>query len=243
MVKERYVHVDRSLSNWIVDAYGELWNPETKFYKDSIDCGRITKSIYLGSYELGAKVKDGLKLLGVTHILLIGKEMDEVFPSDFEYKSFTISDKPSENISKFFEEAVSWIDQALTESPTNVVFIHCRAGMSRSATITICYLMKALKMPYIDAVETVRQARYWILPNSGFKKQLLELNAEMKNKSTVEDVLLYEKCFYKLRHANFKKYQLESDDKLFIQETFEQLFGKNHQHTIRVQKEINNISL
>lgn len=241
MVKERYQKADRSLTNWIVDSYGEIYNPETKFYKDSIDCGRITKSIYLGSYELGAKVRDGLKLLGVSHILLVGNSMHEVFPDDFQYKSILIADKPTENIEQYFDECISWIDSALMD-PNNVVFIHCKAGMSRSATITIAYLMRAHKLNFIDAVETVRQARYWIIPNSGFKQQLLHLNSELRNKSSKEDIVLYDQCFNLMRTATWKRYKLEPGDKSFILESFEYLFGTNHSHTIRIKKELDNLT-
>ena len=52
------------------------------------------------------------------------------------------------------------------------VFIHCKAGVSRSATITIAYLMKKYKLTYEEALMYVRSKRSIICPNAGFVKQL-----------------------------------------------------------------------
>jgi dual specificity MAP kinase phosphatase len=53
------------------------------------------------------------------------------------------------------------------------VLIHCYAGVSRSATITIAYLMQELGMPYSEAMKYVKSKRYFINPNDGFRRQLL----------------------------------------------------------------------
>lgn len=52
------------------------------------------------------------------------------------------------------------------------VLVHCFAGVSRSATIVIAYLMQEFGMGYTEATQYVRKQRYFINPNEGFKKQL-----------------------------------------------------------------------
>lgn len=54
------------------------------------------------------------------------------------------------------------------------VFVHCAAGVSRSASFVIAYLMKSKLMPYLDAYALVKCKRPIIKPNSGFVKQLEE---------------------------------------------------------------------
>jgi protein-tyrosine phosphatase len=53
------------------------------------------------------------------------------------------------------------------------VLVFCRAGMSRSATITIYYLMKRYNISYFDGYRFLKSKRQQIEPNSGFIEQLL----------------------------------------------------------------------
>ena len=54
----------------------------------------------------------------------------------------------------------------------NRVLVHCLAGMSRSATIVIAYLIATTPMTAGEATEFVRSKRRIIRPNYGFTKQL-----------------------------------------------------------------------
>lgn len=52
------------------------------------------------------------------------------------------------------------------------IMLHCAAGISRSASFTIAFLMRWKKMYLIDAKAYVKKKRPYIHPNSGFIKQL-----------------------------------------------------------------------
>lgn len=54
----------------------------------------------------------------------------------------------------------------------NRVLVHCLAGMSRSATIVIAYLIATTPMTAGEATEFVRSKRRIVRPNYGFTKQL-----------------------------------------------------------------------
>ncbi len=54
----------------------------------------------------------------------------------------------------------------------NRVLVHCLAGMSRSVTIVIAYLLATTPMTTTEATEFVRSKRRIIRPNYGFTKQL-----------------------------------------------------------------------
>jgi atypical dual specificity phosphatase len=54
----------------------------------------------------------------------------------------------------------------------NRVLVHCLAGMSRSATIVIAYLLATTSMTAGEATEFVRSKRRVVRPNYGFAKQL-----------------------------------------------------------------------
>ncbi|RDB29569.1 hypothetical protein Hypma_014898 [Hypsizygus marmoreus] len=59
------------------------------------------------------------------------------------------------------EPICDWIDQARMEG--GQVLVHCRVGVSRSATVTIAYVMKHLGLPLVDAYLIVRSRRLSVL--------------------------------------------------------------------------------
>ncbi|KAG6856272.1 hypothetical protein H0H87_005957 [Tephrocybe sp. NHM501043] len=59
------------------------------------------------------------------------------------------------------EPICDWIDQARIEG--GQVLVHCRVGVSRSATVTIAYVMKHLGLPLVDAYLIVRSRRLSVL--------------------------------------------------------------------------------
>lgn len=61
--------------------------------------------------------------------------------------------------------------------------MHCAAGVSRSASFVIAYLMTRKDMFYPEAVKYVKDRRKVINPNSGFKRQLYDYGkSAYKNK-------------------------------------------------------------
>ena len=63
--------------------------------------------------------------------------------------------------------------------------MHCAAGMSRSPTIIISYLMRALNMSLLDAFAMVKHKRSCIFPNNGFIKQLILYENTLFGKTTI----------------------------------------------------------
>ncbi|KAF8072211.1 hypothetical protein FPV67DRAFT_1411852 [Lyophyllum atratum] len=59
------------------------------------------------------------------------------------------------------EPICDWIDQARVEG--GQVLVHCRVGVSRSATVVIAYVMKHLGLPLVDAYLIVRSRRLSVL--------------------------------------------------------------------------------
>jgi len=59
------------------------------------------------------------------------------------------------------EPICDWIDKARQEG--GQVLVHCRVGVSRSATVTIAYVMKHLNLPLVDAYLIVRSRRLSVL--------------------------------------------------------------------------------
>lgn len=56
------------------------------------------------------------------------------------------------------------------------ILIHCNAGVSRSASVCIAYLMLNRKMNFAGAFSLVKSKRECIRPNDGFLKQLKQMD-------------------------------------------------------------------
>lgn len=226
-------------SSWVKQHYNEIFDED---YKDVIDACCITPRVYLGSFRKGAKQFDGLKLLGITHILTVGNDMSPAsFPTDFSYKIIKIDDHPDQDISKYFAECLTFLGEAIKENVTNKILIHCMAGISRSATITIAFLMNNYRLSYVEAIERVRQRRWWIHPNRGFRKHLYNFSRQIQLDDDKETISLYEKAFRLLRkhNENGKGTSDSSSEKDFIIEVFVQVFGHDHPNIYSVKRELN----
>jgi len=106
----------------------------------------------------------------ITHILSTTSMKLEYFPGRFSYEHVPIDDLPSTDITKNFEECFSFINEALLSG--GKVLVHCMAGVSRSATIVIAYVMKSKAMDFKQAFDHVKSCRPAICPNEGFLNQL-----------------------------------------------------------------------
>lgn len=216
-----------------------------RFFKDvddstcrfnyQMDASLVINQIYLGSYEKAAVCKEALRKHNITHILTIGYEMEPINKDAITYHVVLLDDEPEVEISKHFYECFQFIDKALEKKESNLL-IHCWAGISRSATITIAYLIYKFGMDYMEAFEHVRRARHWIGPNQGFRNQLKSFSKTINH---VYDYCWddYDKCIMILYYMH-RRQKIESKDSIFVCNTFIQSFGSTHPYTIDVVKEM-----
>jgi atypical dual specificity phosphatase len=216
----------------------ELVSPNQRTL-DSPDVISIDGRIFLGSYENGAKNLIGLKSLGITHVLTVGVDMPIPHADEnFKYKLIKVYDSQTEDLAKYFEECFQFINTALNEKPSNKVLIHCWAGISRSATITLFAMAQRYHISYICAYEMVRRLRWWIRPNPGFQQQLIDF---LKTKNKLEDnpkqVECYTECANTLRKM-YKTKSITQKQREKVTFSFSAIFGKNHPYSMDVIDEM-----
>nr|XP_046152274.1 uncharacterized protein si:dkey-175m17.7 [Oncorhynchus gorbuscha]XP_046152280.1 uncharacterized protein si:dkey-175m17.7 [Oncorhynchus gorbuscha] len=95
------------------------------------------------------------------------------------YKRLPATDNSKQNLRQYFEEVFEFIEEA--HQSGRGVLIHCQAGVSRSATIVIAYLMKHTLMTMTDAYKYVRGRRPVVSPNLNFMGQLLEFERDLNS--------------------------------------------------------------
>jgi len=63
--------------------------------------------------------------------------------------------------------------------------VHCMAGISRSSSLVLAYLMKHQKMSLKEAFLHTREMRDVIEPNFGFVKQLMQFEHKLFSKNSI----------------------------------------------------------
>eukprot|EP01084_Bolivina_argentea_P005675 10701_1 len=167
----------------MIDKYYERVNNYEK-YPNQI----INDTLYLGM--LSQATHKILNNLQITHII-------NVTPTDYndmsvinnrKYYQIKISDIKQACIADYFEKTFTFINNARNSVPStdnneskendinnykqNRIFIHCKEGVSRSASIVIAYIMKTHKLSLDKALALVKQKREVVDPNEGFMQQL-----------------------------------------------------------------------
>jgi len=89
------------------------------------------------------------------------------FEEAFAYRIIEALDMPSFNLAPFFTQCIEFIEHSLEEGTG--ILVHCFAGISRSSTICIAYLMKKNKWRFEQALKYVHSKRAKINPNIGFR--------------------------------------------------------------------------
>jgi protein-tyrosine phosphatase len=89
-----------------------------------------------------------------------------------------VDDDEEERISIHFFDVHKIIRDAVSDGKN--VMVHCAAGISRSATLVIAYLMIENGWTMREAYNYVKNKRHIIEPNIGFMKQLQGLEYKLK---------------------------------------------------------------
>ncbi|KAM4819548.1 dual specificity protein phosphatase 1 [Thomomys bottae] len=136
----------------------------------------ILPFLYLGS-AYHASRKDMLDALGITALINVSANCPNHFEAHYQYKSIPVEDSHKADISIWFNEAIDFIDSI--KNAGGRVFVHCQAGISRSATICLAYLMRTNRVKLDEAFEFVKQRRSVISPNFSFMGQLLQFESQV----------------------------------------------------------------
>eukprot|EP00045_Choanoeca_perplexa_P001739 m.21399 g.21399 ORF g.21399 m.21399 type:complete len:238 (+) comp11137_c0_seq1:227-940(+) len=170
--EEYQIHVASALS--VLSNCREqdrLQNPD----KRKFSAAQLLPHVILGDGE-DAMDLDMLTRLGVSAVVncaasstLTGQTN---YPPHFAYLAFDALDQPEYDLlGQHFDAFSQFLEEARRQN--RVVFVHCQAGVNRSASLCVAYLMLLQHIPLVQAIEHCARLRPCILRNEGFIEQLV----------------------------------------------------------------------
>ncbi|XP_010004516.1 PREDICTED: dual specificity protein phosphatase 22-A-like [Chaetura pelagica] len=134
---------------------------------------KVVTGLYLGNIH-DSEDRDSLHRNGVTHLITA-----TVFVSlqDMTYLCISASDSSSQNLLQHFKECIKFIHECRLGG--GGCLVHCLAGVSRSTTILVAYLMTVTELGWESCLAATRASRSYASPNCGFQQQLQEYEATL----------------------------------------------------------------
>eukprot|EP00927_Polykrikos_kofoidii_P030536 TRINITY_DN26260_c0_g1_i1.p1 TRINITY_DN26260_c0_g1~~TRINITY_DN26260_c0_g1_i1.p1 ORF type:complete len:403 (-),score=67.71 TRINITY_DN26260_c0_g1_i1:66-1274(-) len=166
----------------------------TRFVRPPIsipNCDVIIPNLYLGGITATADpqalVDQGFRAVCCCCRELEFPEAD--FCKDLEYFRVDVEDISREPIDLFFPEATEFIHSFISREEK--VLVHCRAGVSRSGSTVIAYLMDYHGYTLHDAFFLAKSHRSIVTPNIGFMEKLGEYEADKFDREPTIEINKY----------------------------------------------------
>ncbi|KGL91459.1 Dual specificity protein phosphatase 22-A, partial [Charadrius vociferus] len=136
---------------------------------------QVVKGLYLGNIR-DSEDRENLLRNGVTHILSVHNRAKPVL-EDMTYLCISASDSSSQNLLQHFKECIKFIHECRLGG--GGCLVHCLAGVSRSTTILVAYLMTVTELGWEGCLAATKAVRSYVSPNFGFQQQLQEYEATL----------------------------------------------------------------
>lgn len=126
--------------------------------------------LYLGNWE-HAQNFAALKDLGISRLISIHNNPENLkVPKGFQQLKMTVADVHTQDITPYFNPSYDFIEEA--RNSHQGVLVHCGAGVSRSASLCIAYLMRRFAWNAARARKHCQSRRSLVNPNDGFWRSL-----------------------------------------------------------------------
>ena len=144
----------------------------------------VKNKLYLGDM-FDANDADMIKNKNISCIICVAERLKIINTNPcVKVYNYELSDDYNCNISLYFDE----IGEIIRKE--NSVLVNCAAGVSRSATIVLAYIMKYYNLDLKTAFLLVRKKRERICPNKKFMEYLLDYELSLFGKNS----LTYDEC-------------------------------------------------
>ncbi|XP_029786333.1 dual specificity protein phosphatase 21 [Suricata suricatta] len=146
---------------------------------------QITSCLFV-SNAAAANNKSLLSSNNITTVINVSAEVVNILFENVHYVQVPVTDSPNSRLYDFFDPIADHIHNV--EMKQGRTLLHCAAGVSRSVTLCLAYLMKYHSMSLLDAHTWTKSCRPIIRPNNGFWEQLIHYEFKLFSKNTVRMV-------------------------------------------------------
>lgn len=144
-------------------------NSNIMFIRDLEQIQHVIDNVYIGNSRHS---EEELISLGITYVFNISNNRYREYKTIKETQ-FKMEDHIDENIMSILPYIVENIK--LLNDEGKKIYVHCFAGISRSATVVLYYIMLYHNYSFDAAFKFLRSKRVGIQPNHGFIRQLKSL--------------------------------------------------------------------
>ncbi|KAM4596754.1 dual specificity protein phosphatase 22-A [Fundulus diaphanus] len=131
---------------------------------------KVVDGLYLGNIR-DSENRENLSKNGITHILSVYNNAKPVY-EDITYLCIHAADASSQNLLQHFKQCIGFIHECRLNG--GACLVHCLAGVSRSTTMVVAYLMTVTHYSWEECLTAVKAVRSFVGPNCGFQQQLQE---------------------------------------------------------------------
>ncbi|AST09290.1 tyr-ser protein phosphatase [Murmansk poxvirus] len=136
---------------------------------------RVTKNVYLGNYKNAMEAP--YSTINFKYILNLTMEKYSFRDSNINIIHIPLIDDMSTDISKYFDDVTEFL--AKCDQRDEPVLVHCIAGVNRSGSMILAYMMSKNKVVspvlyFLYVYHTLRDLRGAFVENSSFRRQIIE---------------------------------------------------------------------
>lgn len=145
---------------------------------------RIVPGLYLCGFS--GTTKESLQQTKINLLVNVTWELPLLKVQGLTAYRVPVDDTPEETIGRYFEEVSDLLEANRRVGRRSMV--HCLAGVSRSATLVLAYLLKYTTLNLHQAFAHLHSARPCIRPNMGFFKQLIDWEVRLRGVASTQMV-------------------------------------------------------
>lgn len=141
---------------------------------------RVDEHVFIGNNDAASDL-EWITSTGIGYVVNCAKELPNYHKS-LVYVRLDLGDGQDEkgtddDLYRVVEGAYRYIVNIIKRTPNAKILVHCAAGISRSASIVVYYLMRKNGMGYDQALKHLRDARPIVSPNQWYERQLRDIDA------------------------------------------------------------------
>ncbi|XP_068149786.1 dual specificity protein phosphatase Mpk3 [Drosophila tropicalis] len=145
---------------------------------------------------------NALQKYNIKYVLNVTPDLPNEFEKSgiIKYLQIPITDHYSQDLAIHFPDAIQFIEEA--RSANSAVLVHCLAGVSRSVTVTLAYLMHTRALSLNDAFMMVRDRKPDVSPNFHFMQQLQSFENQLRRSPSSDGHAMDEGGHHHHHHHN-----------------------------------------